>query len=61
MPKHTTVYYTLKVERRGMSGQVNERIIDKFVQELQAEPLKDVFMEVAVEGHDYLPVTETID
>ena len=61
MTRQTTVYYTLKVERTGNSGPDNERRIEAFVEGLQAQEWRDKRIEIAVEGHDYLPITETID
>tara|TARA_R100000306_G_C4335856_1_gene122708 strand:- start:642 stop:827 length:186 start_codon:yes stop_codon:yes gene_type:complete len=61
MPRLTTVYYTLEIERCGRSGPENERRIEKFVQSLEevGNP-KDKYMGVTVLPHDYHTITESV-
>lgn len=58
--RHTTVYYTLVVERIGPSGPDNERRIDKFVETLEGDFPKDKHISMTVQSHDYEVVTETV-
>jgi len=61
MTQQTTVYYTLIVERNGTSGPENEHRIEDFVNKLVAQKWSDMDIELTIEGHNYDPVTETID
>jgi len=60
MAKFTTAYYTIEVGRYGKSGPENARLIQRFIESLEAEQPKDKYMSLTVRHHDYETVTESV-
>jgi hypothetical protein len=61
MPRLTTVYATIRIERSGPSGPDNERRIEKLLEALPAMQERDKHTELHVEAHAFETTHETVD
>jgi hypothetical protein len=58
--QETTVWYVLEVERVGVDGATNEKLIETYITSLEGSAPTDKYMNVKVHGHHYDTVTEEI-